>query len=132
MNNPMIETESNNNASGKSATEESVHGQAAAEKSAVIKTGGTQYLVAVGDRVKVEKLTAETGDNVDLGGALMVANDAAITVGKAAADTTVSAKVLGHGRANKIKVFKMKRRKGYRRTLGHRQHYTEIEITAIS
>lgn len=98
---------------------------------AVIKTGGKQYKVAIGDRLKVEKLTAEAGESVRLDRVLMVADGAKIEVGAPLVETAVSAKVLSHGRGTKIRVFKMKRRKDYRRTQGHRQYYTEIEITAI-
>ncbi|MGI9310775.1 MAG: 50S ribosomal protein L21 [bacterium] len=97
---------------------------------AVIETGGKQYKVAVGDRLKVERLAAVEGDSVALSRVLMVAGDDGIALG-AEAMAAVSATVLGHGRGRKIRVFSMKRRKDSRRTLGHRQAYTEIEITAI-
>ena len=97
---------------------------------AVIETGGKQYKVAVGDRLKVEKLAVAEGASVELGRVLMVAEGERVTLG-APTPTAVSATVLGHGRGDKIRVFKMKRRKNYRRTQGHRQSYTEIEITAI-
>lgn len=98
---------------------------------AVIQTGGKQYKVAVGDKLKVEKLAAAEGDSVNIPRVLMVADGDKITVGTPLAQTEVSATVLGHGRGEKIRVFKMKRRKDYRRTQGHRQSYTEIQITAI-
>lgn len=98
---------------------------------AVIETGGKQYKVAVGDRLKVEKLAAAEGASVELGRVLMVADGERVTVGSPTPEATVSATVLGHGRGDKIRVFKMKRRKNYRRTQGHRQSYTEIEITAV-
>lgn len=99
---------------------------------AVVETGGKQYKVAVGDRLKVERLSAAEGESVTLSRVLMVADDADVAVGAPALEGRgVSARVLGHGRGDKIRVFKMKRRKGYRRTQGHRQHYTEIEITSI-
>ena len=98
---------------------------------AVIETGGKQYKVAVGDKLKVEKLAAAEGASVELGRVLMVADGERITAGSSAPQTAVSATVLGHGRGERIRVFKMKRRKNYRRTQGHRQSYTEIEITAI-
>lgn len=98
---------------------------------AVVKTGGKQYKVAVGDRLKVEKLDSEAGASIDLGEVLMVADGDKLDVGAPTLDTNVTATVLSHGRGDKIKVFKMKRRKNYRRTQGHRQDFTEVEITAI-
>lgn len=98
---------------------------------AVIKTGGKQYKVAVGDKLKVEKLVAAEGASVEIGQVLMVADGEHISTDQPAAQIAVSAIVLGHGRGTKIRVFKMKRRKHYRRTQGHRQSYTEIQITAI-
>ncbi len=101
---------------------------------AVIKTGGKQYKVAVGDKLKVEKLSADEGASVEIERVLMVADGEQITTASQTAEMAnivVSATVLSHGRRAKIRVFKMKRRKNYRRTQGHRQAYTEIEITAI-
>ena len=98
---------------------------------AVIETGGKQYKVVVGDKLKVEKLAADEGASVELRRVLMVADGENITLGPPLAETSVSATVLSHGRGVKIRVFKMKRRKDYRRTQGHRQAYTEIQITAI-
>ncbi|MEA3292530.1 MAG: 50S ribosomal protein L21, partial [Pseudomonadota bacterium] len=99
---------------------------------AVIETGGKQYRVAVGENLKIEKLDAGEGSTVELDRVLMVSDDGEVTIGAPTIEnTTVSAKVVSHGRGEKIKVFKMKRRKDYRLTQGHRQDYTEIEITAI-
>lgn len=98
---------------------------------AVIETGGKQYRVALGDRLKVEKLAVEQGQSVDVDRVLMVAGGDEIAVGESAAGHPVRARVLGHGRRKKLKVFKMKRRKNYRRTRGHRQDFTEIEIIGI-
>jgi len=99
---------------------------------AVIESGGKQYKVAVGDKLRVEKLAADEGAQIAAGRVLMVADGARITTGAAdTAGAAVKATVVGHGRADKIRVFKMKRRKDYRRTMGHRQQYTEIVITAI-
>lgn len=98
---------------------------------AVVKTGGKQYKVAIGDRLKVEKLDAETGSSISLGDVLMVADGESIDVGAPSLETPVTATVLSHGRGDKIKVFKMRRRKNYRRTQGHRQDYTEVQITGI-
>lgn len=100
---------------------------------AVIQTGGKQYRVAVGDRLKVETLQAQPGDSVELDKVLMISDQDNIQVGTPLLEgQTVSAQVIDNDRAEKIKVFKMQRRQGYRRTQGHRQNYTEIEITAIA
>ena len=98
---------------------------------AVIETGGKQYRVALGDKLKVEKLTATEGDSVNLDRVLMIADGDDVTVGSPLVESPVTATVVSHGKRDKIKVFKMKRRKNYRRTQGHRQAYTEIEITGI-
>ena len=100
---------------------------------AVIQTGGKQYRVAVGDRLKVETLVAEPGDSIELDKVLMISDNDNIQVGTPLLDgQSVSAEVVDNGRGEKIKVFKMHRRQGYRRTQGHRQNFTEIEITAIA
>jgi len=98
---------------------------------AVIETGGKQYKVGLGDRLKVEKLAVKEGESVDINRVLMVAEGDQVAFGKNASGQPVKAEVLGHGRGKKIKVFKKKRRKGYRRTQGHRQDYTEIRIVGI-
>ena len=100
---------------------------------AVIETGGKQYRVAVGDRVCVESLPAEAGATVTLDKVLMVSGKEGTQVGNPQlAGGRVEAKVLGHGRGDKIRVFKLRRRKHFRKTIGHRQNYTELEITGIS
>ncbi len=98
---------------------------------AVIESGGKQYRVAIGDKVKVEKLAASAGDSVNLDRVLMIADGDSVSVGAPLLESPVTATVVSHGKASKIKVFKMKRRKNYRRTQGHRQDYTELEISAI-
>ena len=98
---------------------------------AVVKTGGKQYRVAVGDRLRVDRLDSKAGASVALGDVLMVADGDHVSVGTPALDTRVTATVVSHGKADKIKVFKMRRRKHYRRTQGHRQDYTEVEIISI-
>ena len=98
---------------------------------AVIETGGKQYKVAIGDKLKVEKLAVAEGETVNLDRVLMVADGDEVTVGSPVVESQVTATVVSHGKARKIKVFKMKRRKNYRRTQGHRQLFTEIEITGI-
>jgi large subunit ribosomal protein L21 len=99
---------------------------------AVIKTGGKQYRVAPGDVIRVEKLEVPAGQSVDLSDVLMVADGDNVKVGTpTVAGAAVTATVRGHGRGDKVRIFKMRRRKHYRKTQGHRQDYTEIEITGI-
>jgi large subunit ribosomal protein L21 len=98
---------------------------------AVIESGGKQYRVSVGDVIRVEKLPDVAGASVALDRVLMVADGPAVQFGTPTVATTVTATVRGHGRGEKIRVFKTRRRKHYRKHAGHRQHYTEIEITAI-
>ncbi len=98
---------------------------------AVIESGGKQYKVAVGDKLKVEKIPVAQGASVSIDRVLMVSDGDRLTVGSPLVDSQVNATVLSHGKRRKIKIFKMKRRKNYRRTQGHRQPYTEIEITGI-
>lgn len=102
---------------------------------AVIKTGGKQYRVAAGDVIKVEKLAAEVGQTVDFGEVLMVGGpdgqDEA-RIGTPLVDgAKVSAEVLEQGKADKVLIFKKKRRHKYRRTRGHRQHQTVLRISDI-
>jgi len=100
---------------------------------AVIESGGKQYRVAIGDRLKVESLVAESGSTVEIERVLVVADSDDIRIGTPhLSGATVTARVVGHGRSEKIRVFKMKRRKNYRRTYGHRQGFTELEITEIA
>ena len=100
---------------------------------AVIKTGGKQYRVAPGDTVKVETLTAEVGQQVTLSEVLSVSNGDDVKVGSPfVAGAAVVATVVAHGRHDKVTIFKMRRRKHYRRSQGHRQNYTEIEILGIA
>ena len=100
---------------------------------AVIESGGKQYRIAVGDVIRVEKLKAAAGDAVDLNKVLLVCDDKDIRVGTPVlSGATVTARVKGHGRGNKVRVFKMHRRKNYRRMAGHRQAFTELEITQIA
>jgi len=100
---------------------------------AVIKTGGKQYRVANGDIIEVEKLTAEPGSTVSLAPVLMFNDDKSSTVGTPIVEgAAVSAEVLDQTRGDKIIVFKKKRRKGYRRTIGHRQDLTVLRITDVT
>ena len=99
---------------------------------AVVETGGKQYRVAVGDVVRVEKLEAAAGSSVHLDKVLMIADGDNVRIGAPnLSGAAVTATVKAHGRGDKIRVFRMRRRKHFRKTLGHRQHYTELEITAI-
>jgi len=100
---------------------------------AVIKTGGKQYRVVAGERLKVEKLVADVGATVTLDQVLMVADGAETTIGSPIIKgATVNATVLSHGRGDKVMIFKFRRRKHYRKTQGHRQSYTEIQISDIN
>ena len=100
---------------------------------AVVKTGGKQYRVSAGEKLRIEQIGAEVGQEIVLDQVLLVADGEALKMGAPlVSGATVKAKVLSHGRGDKVHVFKMRRRKHYRKSQGHRQHYTEIEITAIS
>ncbi|MHB1951942.1 MAG: 50S ribosomal protein L21 [Acidiferrobacteraceae bacterium] len=98
---------------------------------AVIESGGKQYRVSVGDVIRVEKLAEAEGASFAIDRVLMVADGDAVQIGAPVLATTVTATVKGHGRGDKIRVFKTRRRKHYRKHAGHRQDYTEIEITSI-
>lgn len=100
---------------------------------AVVRTGGKQYRLGVGDSVKVEKLPDEIGNIVELSQILMVSDGSEVKVGTPlVAGASVKAEIVGHGRDKKIRVFKMKRRKKYRRTQGHRQAFTQLKVTEIN
>ncbi|MDD5176006.1 MAG: 50S ribosomal protein L21 [Sterolibacterium sp.] len=99
---------------------------------AVIKTGGKQYRVAAGEKIKVEQIPADVGAEITLDQVLMVGEGESVKIGTPViAGASVTAKVLAHGRGPKIKIFKMRRRKHYQKHQGHRQNYTEIEISGI-
>ncbi len=99
---------------------------------AVIKTGGKQYRVAEGDTLKVEKLSADVGATLDLDQVLMVADGDNIQIGAPVVDgAKVTATVKSHGRGEKIRIVKFRRRKHYDKVTGHRQYFTELEITGI-
>jgi large subunit ribosomal protein L21 len=99
---------------------------------AVIKTGGKQYRVAQGDRLRVEKLAGNVGDTVTLGEVLLVGAGEGVKIGTpSVSGAKVEAKILGQDRGEKIIIFKFRRRKNYRRKTGHRQPYTALEITGI-
>ncbi len=100
---------------------------------AVIKTGGKQYRVSSGEKIKVEQLPADVGSQITLDQVLMVADGDKVSIGAPlVAGATVQATIVAHGRADKVHIFKMRRRKHYRKSGGHRQNYTEIQIDKIS
>ena len=100
---------------------------------AVIKTGGKQYRVVAGDKLKVETIVADVGATLTLSDVLMVAHSDQVKVGTPLlSGASVSATVVSQGRHDKVKIFKMRRRKHYQKHQGHRQNYSEIFITAIS
>jgi large subunit ribosomal protein L21 len=98
---------------------------------AVVKTGGKQYRVVVGDKLKVESLKAEEGDKVTLDHVLMIGDGDKVEVGTPTLNKTVEATVLSNGRGKKLRIVKFRRRQNSRTRTGHRQNYTELEITAI-
>ena len=100
---------------------------------AVIRSGGKQYRVSQGGSIRVEKLEGEVGSSITLADVLMIGGDGDVKIGTPTVDgAQVTGTIVDQGRDKKIRVFKMKRRKGYRRTQGHRQDYTEIRVDAIS
>jgi len=100
---------------------------------AVIRSGGKQYRVNQGGSVRVEKLAGDVGTEISLDDVLMVGDDADVKIGAPTVDgARVSGTITAQGRGPKLTVFKMKRRKGYRRKHGHRQDYTEIRVDSIT
>lgn len=99
---------------------------------ALIHAGGKQYRVSSGEKLRIELLRAPVGESVSFDQVLAVGQGESLRVGAPYVDgVTVKGTVLGHGRGDKVLVFKMRRRKGYRRTQGHRQSYTEVRIDDI-
>jgi large subunit ribosomal protein L21 len=99
---------------------------------AVIVTGGRQYRVMEGETLRVEKLDGDAGSNVKFDQVLLLGSGDSVTVGAPlVAGAIVAATIKSHGRAEKIRIVKFRRRKHHRKEMGHRQHYTEIEITGI-
>ena len=98
---------------------------------AVIKTGGKQYKVTVGEKLKVEQIPAELDSQIELE-VLMIADGDKLKLGEEAAKAKVVAKVVAHGRGEKVRIFKMRRRKHYQKRQGHRQNFTQIEILSIA
>ncbi len=100
---------------------------------AVVKTGGKQYRVSAGQKLKVEQIPAEVGAEITLDQILMVGEGETVKIGAPlVSGATVKATVLSQGRHDKVKIFKMRRRKHYQKHQGHRQNYTEIRIDGIS
>ncbi|MBF0179801.1 MAG: 50S ribosomal protein L21 [Magnetococcales bacterium] len=99
---------------------------------AVVRTGGKQYKMAVNDVVRVEKLPGAEGEEIHFDDVLLVSADGGVKAGAAAEQSRVTGTILRQFRDKKVLVFKKKRRKNYRRTHGHRQHLTELRVTAIT
>lgn len=100
---------------------------------AVIKTGGKQYKVAAGEKIKVEKLAAEVGNEVVIDQVLAVGEGSELKVGSPLiAGASVKATIVAQGKHDKLHIFKMRRRKHYKKSQGHRQAFTEIEINAVT
>jgi large subunit ribosomal protein L21 len=100
---------------------------------AVVKTGGKQYRIAVGEKLKIEQIPADIGQEITLDHVLSVGEGDQLQVGAPTLiGAMVKATVLAQGRHDKVKIFKMRRRKHYQKHQGHRQNYTEIRIDAIS
>lgn len=99
---------------------------------AVIRTGGKQYRVSEGDTLQIEKLAGKPGDKIDFSDVLMIGGEKTTKVGQPLVKgASVKAEILAQDRDKKIIVFKMRRRKNYRRKQGHRQPYTQVKITGI-
>ena len=100
---------------------------------AVVKTGGKQYRVAAGEKIRVEQIPADVGQEITLDQVLAVGNGAEIRVGTPlVAGASVKATVVAQGKHDKVRIFKLRRRKHYQKRQGHRQAYTELEINAVS
>ncbi len=99
---------------------------------AVIKTGGKQYKVAAGEKIKVEQIAAEVGQEIVINEVLALGSGAELKVGTPLVEgATVTATVVAQGKHDKVRIFKMRRRKHYQKHQGHRQTYTELEISAV-
>ena len=104
-----------------------------AEQYAVIKTGGKQYKVAAGEKIKVEQIAAEVGQEIVIDQVLAVGNGADLKIGTPlVAGASVKATVVAHGKHDKVRIFKLRRRKHYKKSQGHRQTFTELEISAVN
>jgi large subunit ribosomal protein L21 len=99
---------------------------------AVIQAGGKQYRVAPGDTVRIDTLNVEVGAEIELNGVLAVADDEGrVVTGSDVSGAKVLATVAGHGRGDKVLVFKFRRKKQYKKTIGHRQNYTELTVNQV-
>ena len=99
---------------------------------AVLVTGGKQYRVMQGETLRVELLDVEAGSEIKFESVLMLGDGEGVKLGDALKGASVTAKVVGHGRADKVRIIKFRRRKHHMKRQGHRQYYTEIEITGIA
>ncbi len=100
---------------------------------AVIKTGGKQYKVAAGEKIKVEQIAADVGQEIVIDQVLAVGNGADLKVGSPlVVGASVKATVVAQGKHDKVHIFKMRRRKHYRKSQGHRQTFTELQISAVT
>ncbi|AXI83222.1 50S ribosomal protein L21 [Xylella taiwanensis] len=99
---------------------------------AVLVTGGKQYRVLQGETLRVEKLDVEAGSEITFDSVLLMGGSDGIQVGEALQGASVTAKVVAHGRARKVKIIKFRRRKHHMKHQGHRQYYTEIQITGMT
>jgi large subunit ribosomal protein L21 len=99
---------------------------------AVIETGGKQYRVSPGQTIEVDTLAGDVGAAVEFSRVLAISNESnELMLGDALANARVTGKIAGHGRGDKIIVFKFKRKKQYKRTIGHRQNYTRVQVEEI-
>ena len=104
-----------------------------ADMYAVIKTGGKQYKVAAGEKIKVEQIAADVGQEIVIDQVLAVGNGADLKIGTPlVAGASVKATVVAHGKHDKVRIFKLRRRKHYKKSQGHRQTFTELEISAVN
>ena len=100
---------------------------------AVIKTGGKQYKVAAGEKIKIEQIAAEVGQEITIDEVLAIGDGAGLKVGSPlVAGASITATVVAHGRHDKVRIFKMRRRKHYQKRQGHRQNFTEIQIGVLN
>jgi large subunit ribosomal protein L21 len=100
---------------------------------AVIKTGGKQYKVAAGEKIKVEQIAADVGQEIVIDQVLAVVDGQDFKIGAPlVAGASVKATVVAHGKHDKVRIFKLRRRKHYKKSQGHRQAYTELQISAVS
>ncbi len=99
---------------------------------AVIEAGGKQYRVAPGDTIKIDTVEGDIGSQIEVGRVLAIMRDSnELVTGQDLAQAKVTATIAGHGRGDKVLVFKFKRKKQYKRTIGHRQNFTQLTINEI-